>query len=165
MTEDSAEYSKLVVEVTKLSSIIRGAFLNKVANLEIAIDTFLAYHFCTSDVNIKDFMTFVLPSDVIIFDKKRIIFKKIIEKYYPSFKSKIPEFHALIGKIRDIRNQFAHYPLDVTPAGIEIYQKTGEIVLFDNMKERKFYKPMDITNLANSIQNLFDSISKLLPIE
>ena len=163
MTENDPIYEIQVVEATKLSSMLRGAFLNRVAHLEVVIDTFLAYHFTKTDREWKDFLTFIMPSDVIIFDKKRAIFKKIVEGYYPSLKEKIPNFHAMLGKIRERRNEFAHYPLDVTPEGISLFIKTNKVILLDNMKERVQYSHTEITELANQIQNLSNAISDFLP--
>ncbi len=105
-----------------------------------------------------------MPSDIIIFEKKRTIFKKIVESYYPSLKEKVPTFHAMLGKIRERRNEFAHYPLDVTPEGISMFIETNKVILLDNMKERVQYTHIEITELANQIQTLSNTISEYLPM-
>ena len=163
MTEDDPNYERIAKEATLLSSTLRGAVLNRVAHLEIVIDTFLACHFCKTDREWKDFLTFIMPSNIIIFENKRNILKKIIENYYPALKEKVPNFHAILGKIRERRNEFAHYPLDVTPEGIKMYIESGNDILLDNMKERKQYTPKSMTDLANEIQNLANEISDHIP--
>ncbi|MEO6453237.1 MAG: hypothetical protein ABIN97_04155 [Ginsengibacter sp.] len=164
MALNEIEYKAAAAEASKLTAMLRGLVMNSVAHLEIVIDTFLAHHFCKTNRDFKDFMTFILPSNIIIFENKRNIFKKVVEAYYPNLKKEVPNFHALLGKIRDRRNEFAHYPLDITPEGVQLFLETKNIILLDSTKTQVRYTSTQITELGNTIQELSNKITKYLPI-
>ena len=150
-------------EALKLAYIMRGSILNEVALLEVMIDIFIATHFCANHRERKDFLTMVLPSNVVIFENKRAIFKKLIEKYYPSFKAKMPNYHAFLETVRDYRNKFAHYTLNITPKAIEVMVKTNRIVLLDNTKKSITFTFSEISDLIEAIKKMSGEVAKAVP--
>ena len=163
MILSDTEYKEAANRASMIAAILRGGLMNSVAHLEIVIDSFLAHHFCKSDREFKDFMTLVLPSNILIFENKSIIFKKIVESYYPSLKKEAPNYHGMLEKIRKRRNEFAHYPLDITPEAIQSFLETSDIILLDSSKNQVRYTPKDIIHLTNDIQLLSNKIAKYLP--
>ena len=163
MQEKFIEDEKVLFQVTSNACIARGALLNHVSNLEIMLDIFLSYHFCKTRELQKEFLTFILPSDTTIFEKKRIVFKKIVERHYPKFKIAEPNYYKILETIREYRNKFAHYPLDITPKGIEIYVQTKSIVLLDNTKKRVVFTQMEVEDISKQIVDLRSKIVAHIP--
>lgn len=156
------KYKELVVEAQYQSSLYRGQLLNQVAMLEVMIDGFIAYHFCKKD-RFGDFLTIILPSNIIVFENKRAIFKKIVEKFYSEFKNANPKYHKTLEDIRDYRNKFAHYPLDITLPGIIKFEKTKDIVLVDNTKSSVDFKVAEIIAIIEKIRHITAEIVKYTP--
>lgn len=153
MDTDNEKYKSLITEVTKASSSIRGIFINHVAILESTIDIFLATHFCLSDQTIEDFLKWIMPSNVITLENKRILFKKVVEKYYPTLKEKKPNFHAFLKKIIDCRNMLAHHQLDVTDEGLNKYEVGKKFFLLNSTKESEEVIIEDILAKAEAVKN------------
>ena len=140
---------------------MKGIILNQVSVLEPMIDWFLTNHFCSTKREQRDFLVFIMPSKVITLENKRIIFKKIIELYYPSFKKKTPSFHASLGKIIEFRNQMAHYSLDISPQGVDKFMATNNMILLDNTRKIVEITQKEILNMMEQTKILIDAISEL----
>jgi hypothetical protein len=162
MDTDDGKYNSLILEVTKVSSSIRGLFINEVAILETTIDIFLATHFCLSDQTVEDFLKWIMPSKVITLENKRILFKKVVENHYPKLKEKNPDFHARLGEIIECRNKLAHHQLDVTDEGLDKYEKGKKFFLINNVKESEVVIIADILAKAEKVKNYAIEISKFI---
>lgn len=167
MEINDEEHQKWIMEAVKISSFVRGMVLNELAFLEIMIDSFLANHFCKGYAEKRDFLKILMQSKFIIFENKRIIFNEIIKNHYPDFKKSVPNYHKLMGDIRDMRNKLAHQQLDISIPGIEAFIKSKNIILLNNVKESEELKEKEIeivvSNtkwIANQIATLSNSIGK-----
>jgi hypothetical protein len=162
MDYNTEYYKKNVAAAFQKSGIIKGTLLNKVSILESMIDWFLTNHFCKDVIRQKDFLTWLMPSNMITLENKRILFKKIIEKYYPDFIKTTPTFHAILGKILDFRNEMAHFSLDISPQGIERSTISGNMVLLDKTRLQKEYTDDNVFSILDLVQKITDDISNLV---
>jgi hypothetical protein len=106
----------------------RGTFIEKTIYLERMIDNYLAEYFCESEEKREQIVYYFFSADNYGFDKKKEIFKIIMEKQHPDLYEAMKDtFFTSLTSIIKTRNHLAHLLLDYSEKAVQKFAETGEI--------------------------------------
>ena len=147
-----------------IASGARGQILNLFANLEVHIDFYIAQHFCKKEEDWLELMEQILSTKM-TFDQKRVVLNYLLQTYNQEFYSANKGLHAELEKLNKIRNEFAHYPLDVTENGMKISKEMKiPLVKFSDKRNPVIYTLEKISEINERIVKTTDLILSLVKV-
>ncbi len=110
--------------INKASATIRGSLLEMLAGFESLIDFYITIHFTGHDENDKfeEFLSLIIAPNV-TFRNKIEIFRALVDRYHPKFKSNNKQYWKDFLEIIEIRNIVAHYPINTSRSAIDKFKK------------------------------------------
>jgi len=132
----------------------RGRVLTLSITIEHILSEIISHHFCSNEYQRNLMFSLILTESGLMFKKKILIFKKLMELQYSDLLKKYPELVDSLEDVRDFRNKLAHFMLDTSEETIRknakeqinlIYHKNGRKHPITISKD-KFFKKWEACN-------------------
>ena len=158
-----------------LANLVRGTVLTACINLELIMDIYIAEQFCDSKDDVNELCSLIITPRV-PWREKLEIFKVLISKNSENFKIKNTNFYKDILNIIDHRNVFAHFPANISKAGLDEYNESGRMMFhkfktFTDSKTKEvehsripFYTSQVIDNIISNCNFYILEIKEVLKI-
>jgi hypothetical protein len=160
--------NKDLEELKEEAAAFRGLFIEKTIYLERLMDNYLAEYFCETEKKRSEIVYYFLSADNYGFDKKKEIFKIIIEKQHPDLYVAMKDtFFPSLTSIIKTRNHLAHLLLDYSEKAIKKFTETREIGFikygesFLNSNKQVTYTVDDIYVIYHKLALTTDTLEKL----
>lgn len=149
-------------EIINYSIKKRGEILHQCIMLEKKIDSFFSNYFC-KDPN-KRLLFFYIFMDKISLDSKISMLESLLNKISTNeLKTSYKELISDLREIKDDRNRFAHYMVDViSDQSIDNFPKAINLVSFKNSTRLFNYDDDKLKNLIDKINNCSSKLSGLI---
>jgi hypothetical protein len=143
-------------DITQNCFKVRGFIINQTISLERIMDRYISKYFSNDETKIEELIELVFSTKRIAFESKRQIFKYIVDNHNKDFLKKYPDVCSDLKKIEEHRNVFAHYYLDNSDEGEEMF-KNGKMgfVEFLNKTETIYYT-------RQGLNKIYDMLNKYL---
>lgn len=166
---------EIELDILKVAYDSRGKIIQTVTEIERMIDYYIASKFLTDEDKIIELIITII-SPLTLANKIEIL-SLLIEKYDKPFLDSHLGFMALLTRIREERNRFAHWPLEFSaPALSDFEQKSGiTLVKLKAIKpsklsanedhlsvDRNLYTEDGITNLLVEIKKMDYAMRELV---
>jgi hypothetical protein len=173
MTSEEKINNALRLDYEQASCSARGHILQRSIDLESNIDFYIAQYFCQKIEKVEEIVTLIL-SPRMTFENKAQVFRILVNKYNPSFQEAYPKYFNDFLKIMEKRNEFAHFPINVTPESLENFKlnRSIEFIKFKNVSEKNTnairltnivqYTSIWMDEFVDLIYNYIDATAKLL---
>jgi viroplasmin and RNaseH domain-containing protein len=153
------ELSEILVRVSN----IRGALINRVVTLEMLMNIFLVKYYCDSKDKEQDLLETVFATNKITYDNKRdTIFALLKKDRFANFAFK----KELCDKLQEIgvdRNVFAHYVINISDDGMELFRKgLISFIKFKNYSQAKTYTENEIRSIEDKLNRATDLLHDLI---
>ena len=159
---DISERARIEELIAKTSYDVRGRILQKMVELEIIFDTYVASHF-SGDNNDK-FQEFIslMMSGTPLFRKWAIMYY-LLSVHNKEFLLKNKEVitNKKLQDIIEIRNLFAHFPIDFSEDALHNYTNTYSIIFRKFKETRENDTPLLFTNYYLSSVNVNEYLNQI----
>lgn len=146
-----------LTNLIKQSISFRGQVISKISALEVAMNLFLAKHFCETDIKQTEILESIFATKKMAYADKVDTVSYILNKYHKDFIKQYPYItKTQLIKFGEHRNTIAHCFLNTEESAIKTFIESDTIsfLKYQNSKE-----PIKYNNVE--AKKLFDAIDKI----
>lgn len=106
--DDYDEQYQIIEKIHEFDRNLRSRIIYQVIEIESNIEQIIAWHFCREESQHILFISLMFMDGQITFSQKITILKKLLRDSYPDIYKDVSSIFSQLGKIRELRNKFAH---------------------------------------------------------